>query len=198
MLCHSLLKKQASTWDDVMREVEMRNATVHMLNPMWNNAYYFPFDYDIDGKKIKAGDLGYAYKEKNPGTLAHELGHKLVDDNASSLYRNLTLGSRIATQGDSPVTNLNILLPLIGFGLTLGTNNPYWLMGGAGLGALTALPTLIDEYRASSKGAEVLRNLNASQKDIDDAYSGVKSYVGNDLTLPTLGLLGAGAMTLLN
>lgn len=193
MLCRNLLKKQASTWEDVMREIESRDATVHMLDPVYENAFYFPFDYEIDGEKIKAGDIGYAYEEKKPGTLAHELGHKLVDDSASSLYKNLTLGSRIATQGDNPFTNLNVLLPLLSYGLSWGTGNPYWLLGGSGLGAATAVPTIVDEYRASAKGAEILKNLNAPKEDVDSAYSGVKSYIENGLTVPALGLLGSGA-----
>lgn len=197
MLCRNLLRKQASTWEDVMREIESRDATVHMLDPAYENAFYFPSDYEIDGKKIKAGDIGYAYAEEDPGTLAHELGHKLIDDESSSLYKILTNGSRIATQGDNPATNLNVLLPLLSYGLSWGTGNPYWLLGGSGLGALTAVPTIVDEYRASAKGAEVLKSLKASEKDINSAYSGVRSYVEGGLTVPALGLLGSGLMAAL-
>lgn len=192
MLCRNLLKKQASTWTDVINEVKARRSKVHMLDPEWNNAFHYVNDYDEDGFKIKAGDLGYAFKDKEPGILAHELGHKIVWEESPEIYKALLIGSRRATQGRNPFTNLNFLLPMLGIGVSALTNNPYWMMGGAGLGALVTIPKLIDEYRASAKGAEVLKKLNAKEEDIDKAYGGIGSHVLSDLAAPAVGLLGSG------
>lgn len=197
MLCRNLLRKQASTWDDVVKEVKARHSKVHMLDPAWQNAFHYVDDYNEDGFKIKAGDLGYAFKEKEPGILAHELGHKLVWEDSSDLYKKLLIGSRRATQNYNPLANLNLLLPALGIGASLATNNPYWLMGGAGLGALVTIPKLLDEYRASAKGAEVLKKLKAKQEDIDKAYGGIGNHMLSDLAIPALGLLGSGAVALL-
>ena len=167
-----------------------------MLDPEWKNAFHYVDDYNEDGFKIKAGDLGYAFKEKEPGILAHELGHKIVYEDSPEIYKQLLLSSRRATQQYNPLTNLNFLLPALGLGASLITDNPYWLLGGSGLGALVTIPKLLDEYRASAKGAEILKKLNAKEKDIDKAYGGIGSHVLGDLAIPTLGLLGSGAMAL--
>lgn len=197
MLCRNLLRKQASTWDDVVNEVKARHSKVHMLDPEWKNAFHYVDDYNEDGFKIKAGDLGYAFKEKEPGILAHELGHKIVWEESSDLYKKLLTGSRRTTKRFNPLTNLNLLLPALGLGASLATDNPYWLLGGSGLGALVALPSILDEYRASSKGAEILKKHNAKKEDIDKAYGGMGSYIRSDLSIPALGLLGSGVMALL-
>ena len=193
MLCRNLLKKQASTWNDVVNEVKARHSKVHMLDPEWQNAFHYVNDINADGLKIKAGDLGYAFKDKEPGILAHELGHKIVYEDSPEIYKQLLLSSRRATQRYNPLTNLNFLLPVLGLGASLVTSNPYWLMGGSGLGALVTIPKLLDEYRASSKGAEILKKLKAKQEDVDKAYGGIGSHVLGDLAIPTLGLLGSGA-----
>lgn len=202
---HSLLTKYASAWDKLEEKYKSLGGRIVYTDEeedgLHGPTFYAGGDFDLKTDKgprhFKGGDIAYGFKERRPGVLAHEMGHADVWSKASDPYKWLVDRSLEAT--NRPLLNsFSTLLPAAGLVGSLITKNPYWLLGGSGLGLVAAAPSLINELRANRAGKKLLDEAGGSEKDRDDVSGGFMSHVIHDAAIPTAGLLGAAVLAYLN
>lgn len=138
------------------------------------------------------GVIGYDPKFSKPSILSHEAGHAAI--RTTKPWYNL---SRINQSVLRPLSNVASVTALMG-ATSAGaiTRNPLIGAGvGLGLGALTSLPTLVNEYQASNYARRYLddsklsRDQHALNRQIlNKAFN---TYLAGAIVLPTLfGVVG--------
>ena len=200
----NLFTKYASAWDKLEKRLNDMGGNIVYTDEedgVHGPTFYIGEDYVLnDGDKtynLKGGDIAYGFNKKRPGVLAHEMGHATVWSKASDPYKWIVNRSLEAT--NRPLLNsFSTLLPAAGLAGSLITKNPYWLLGGSGLGLAASAPSLINELRANRAGKKLLDEAGGTEKDKDDVSGGFMSHVIHDAAIPTAGLLGAAVLAYLN
>lgn len=202
---HSLLTKYASAWDKLEKRLNDMGGNVVYTDEedgVHGPTFYIGEDYVLnDGDKtynLKGGDIAYGFKEKRPGVLAHEMGHADVWSKASDPYKWAVNNSLAYVVHRPTVKKLSTILPAAGLVGSLITKNPYWLLGGSGLGLVAAAPHLINEARANMTGKELLREVGGTEEDKKDVSGGFMGHLTSNAGIPAAGVLAAALLTYLN
>lgn len=162
----------------VIEEAYKKLPLEEKINILINGGFLSPFA--SEGEYIYAGPAGIS----SAGVLAHELGHIMnARDRKSNFSKDLanisySIGATVPQIAAAGLATAGLL----------GVSDNALLAGGL-LGSGLSIPTLIEEFRASKRGADYLKEHNINADENSTPYSGLPTYAASAL-LPMLPYLG--------
>lgn len=157
-------KKYKRTDDDeynILSSSGSPTVYLHRYKSLPGGPFFQPSPIPYGGKD--PGEIHYAHKETDKGSLAHEVGHATLDDENSLAGFNQKFLR--------PLFSLPSIftIPLsLAVSQQLNKNDDPWL--GAGIGAATGalfnLPTLLNEYHASNRAIKALRKAGIPEQEL--------------------------------
>ena len=174
----ALNNPRGDKWDKLVQLADSKGIDVIDMGKDFDNAVSVGGIGDavkkikIGGKELLArdGDILVGGNYMKDFVLAHELGHTLSRKESGTLYKKLIQASKA--------------LDPVSFKL------PYALehiadkkgkMAVIGMDALSKMPKLYEEYAASAKGRDLLKQVGADAADASKAFSGLGAYVAQDI-----------------
>lgn len=174
----ALSNPNGARWDKLVQLADSKGIDVIPLGNDFNNAVSIGGIGDvakkinIGGQQLLArdGDILVGGNYMKDFILAHELGHSISRMESGKMYNKLV---QLSKAMDPASSKLPYMLENIA--------SKKGKLAAIGLDAASKLPKLYEEYAASAKGRDLLKQVGANADEASKAFSGLGSYVAQDL-----------------